>query len=40
LGATSTAALGAGGQTTTRVATVEEFTGKTETVNIEDFTTS
>ena len=40
LGATSTVALAAAGQTTTRVATVEEFTGQTETVNIEDFTTS
>ena len=40
LGATSTVALGAGGQTTTRVATVEEFTGETITGNITDFTTS
>jgi len=40
LGATSTVALGAGGQTTTRVATVEEFTGETTAANIADFTTS
>jgi len=38
LGATSTVALAAAGQTTTRVATVEEFTGETTTANIKDFT--
>ena len=40
LGTTSTVALAAAGQTTTRVATVEEFTGETETANVETFTTS
>ena len=37
---TSTAALIAGGRTTTDVATTEEFTGETETANVADFTTS
>ena len=40
LGATSTAALAAAGQTTTRVATVEEFTGETTSLNIETLTQS
>ena len=40
LGATSTVALAAAGQTTTRVGTVEEFTGETTAANITDFTTS
>jgi hypothetical protein len=38
LGDTSTVALAAAGQTTTRVDTVEEFTGETTTANIKDFT--
>ena len=38
LGATSTVALAAAGQTSTRVDTVEEFTGETTTANIKDFT--
>ena len=40
LGATSTVALAAAGQSTTRLATVEEFTGETTAANIVDITTS
>jgi len=40
LGATSTVALAAAGQTTTRVATVEEFTGETTAVNVKTLTQS